>query len=163
STVIAMALGVAFAANGTFMLVAPATWYGLVPGVAATGPLNPHFVRDIGAAYLVSGAALAWFGIDARARMAALAGAAVLVLHPLVHAGEAVGHDAFVSWPDLFAVVLPAALALWLTLFSTRTTEMTMLQWLLRRRIAAFERSTGYDASYVRDILDADMAAFLKF
>jgi len=160
---IAVVVGLALAANGTFMLVAPSAWYGLVPGVAATGPLNAHFVRDIGAAYLVSGAAFAWFGRDARTRMAALAGAAFLVLHALVHVGEAVGHHALVTWADLLAVVLPAALAAWLTLFPTRTTEMTMLQWLMRRRIAAFERATGYDASYVRDILDADMGAFLKF
>src|SRR5262249_52922948 len=50
---IAVVVGLALAANGTFMLVAPSAWYGLVPGVAATGPLNAHFVRDIGAAYLV--------------------------------------------------------------------------------------------------------------
>ena len=36
-----------------------------------------------------------------------------------------------------------------------------MLKWLMRRRIDAFERDFGYDASYMRDILDADMAAFM--
>jgi hypothetical protein len=35
-----------------------------------------------------------------------------------------------------------------------------MLKWLLRRRIDAFEREFGYDASYVREILDADLWAF---
>ncbi|MGE0665712.1 MAG: hypothetical protein AB7O49_04045 [Sphingomonadales bacterium] len=36
-----------------------------------------------------------------------------------------------------------------------------MLKWLLRRRIGAFEREFGYDASYMREVLDADMAAFV--
>jgi len=38
-----------------------------------------------------------------------------------------------------------------------------MLKWFIRRRIAAFERASGYDASYTRDILEADLGAFLKF
>ena len=32
-----------------------------IPGVAATGPANPHFIRDIGCAYLVTALALLWF------------------------------------------------------------------------------------------------------
>jgi len=119
SRALAVVLGFGLTANGSFMLADPAAWYGLVPGVPATGPLNPHFVRDIGAVYLVSGAALVWFGVDARARMAALAGAAFLGLHALVHAGEAVGHHALVPLPDLIAVFLPATLALWLALAPT--------------------------------------------
>src|SRR5262249_59030002 len=38
-----------------------------------------------------------------------------------------------------------------------------MLSWLIKRRLAAFERTYGYDASYVRDILDTDRSAFMKF
>jgi len=37
-----------------------------------------------------------------------------------------------------------------------------MLKWLIRRKIAAFERSLGYDASYMREVLDTDLAAFLR-
>ena len=40
------------AANGVAMLFASLAWYDAVPGVPATGPFNPHFVRDIGAIYL---------------------------------------------------------------------------------------------------------------
>jgi alkylhydroperoxidase family enzyme len=36
-----------------------------------------------------------------------------------------------------------------------------MLRWLMRRRIAAFERRWQYDMSYVRDILEADPRALL--
>lgn len=34
-----------------------------------------------------------------------------------------------------------------------------MLKWLIRRRIAAFERENGYDAGYLHEILDADPKA----
>ncbi len=53
--VILWLVGLAMVVNGGVMLVVPATWYALVPGVAGTGPLNAHFVRDIGGAYLVAG------------------------------------------------------------------------------------------------------------
>lgn len=38
-----------------------------------------------------------------------------------------------------------------------------MLKWLIRIRLAAFERSFDYDLSYARTILAADTRAFLKF
>lgn len=45
---VAVLFGVALAANGIFMLVAPENWYFAVPGVTSTGPFNQHFLRDIG-------------------------------------------------------------------------------------------------------------------
>jgi hypothetical protein len=38
-----------------------------------------------------------------------------------------------------------------------------MLNWLLRRRIDAFEREWDYDATYMRELLAADRAGFMKF
>jgi hypothetical protein len=38
-----------------------------------------------------------------------------------------------------------------------------MLKWLIRKRLAAFERTFQYDMSYARDVLDADTRAFLTF
>lgn len=38
-----------------------------------------------------------------------------------------------------------------------------MLRWLLRRRIAAFERTWNYDAGYLRDLIDADPWAAAAF
>ena len=38
-----------------------------------------------------------------------------------------------------------------------------MIQGLIRRRLNAFERGTGYDASYMREILDASLPAFRAF
>jgi hypothetical protein len=53
--------------------------------VNETGPFNPHFVRDVGAAFLVAGGGLLWYARDVRARPAALAGAGFLALHALIH------------------------------------------------------------------------------
>ena len=66
--IVARIVGLGLIANGLTMLAVPPAWYDLVPGVPQTGPLNPHFVRDIGAAYLVAGATLVWFAIDHAAR-----------------------------------------------------------------------------------------------
>jgi hypothetical protein len=38
-----------------------------------------------------------------------------------------------------------------------------MLKWLVRRRIAAFERDYGYDSSYANDILDVSTRALFVF
>lgn len=38
-----------------------------------------------------------------------------------------------------------------------------MLKWILRRQVAAFERTWNYDASYMRELIDADPSAMLAF
>src|SRR5215470_2722954 len=113
---IAIGLGLALAANGFLMLVDPAGWYAMVPGVPETGPLNAHFIRDIGAAYLVSSVAIAALALDPRAGPAALVGALFLTLHALVHVGDHVG-DAIAGrmhadhlLAELVGVYAPAAL-----------------------------------------------------
>lgn len=76
----------AFLANALAMLADPATWYATTPGVAHTGPLNLHFIRDIGVAYLTLALLLA--GAAAIPRHAfILTGAATLylALHALLH------------------------------------------------------------------------------
>src|SRR5271154_7626838 len=44
-----------------------------------------------------------------------------------------------------------------------RKEKYTMINWFLRRWIAKFERTWNYDASYLRDVLDADPRALLAF
>lgn len=83
-------LGLIALANGSVMLFAPQAWYLSVPGVPHTGPLNMHFVRDIGCAYLVSGMSFIWlWRVGQRAWPAAVNGCAFLALHAVVHLGEA--------------------------------------------------------------------------
>jgi hypothetical protein len=38
-----------------------------------------------------------------------------------------------------------------------------MMKWMIRRKLAAFEREHDYDASYMREVLATDLGAFLKF
>jgi hypothetical protein len=38
-----------------------------------------------------------------------------------------------------------------------------MLTWIIKSRLAAFERQHGYDASYMRAVLDTDPKAFFTF
>ena len=56
---IAAILAIPTLINGLAMLVAGPFWYASVPGVTETGPFNPHFVQDIGVAFLAAGLALA--------------------------------------------------------------------------------------------------------
>ena len=82
SGVLAAVLG----ANGLVMLFASLWWYGAVDGVKETGPFNPHFVRDIGAAYLVAASGLAWYAWrPVQGWPALVAGAAFLTLHAAIH------------------------------------------------------------------------------
>ena len=38
-----------------------------------------------------------------------------------------------------------------------------MLKWFIHRKLRAFEREHGYDASYMHEVLDTDLLAFRKF
>jgi hypothetical protein len=38
-----------------------------------------------------------------------------------------------------------------------------VLKWLMQRRIAAFEQTYGYDAGYLREMLEADTGALMRF
>lgn len=120
--IIAWILGIALAINGLAMLGWPEDWYQLMPGVPDTGPFNPHFVRDIGCAYLAAGAALIWFALRPAGRPAALIGAAFLGLHALVHLWDALAgrehvHNLLVDLPSVF---LPPLLAFWIAIVRPR-------------------------------------------
>jgi peptidoglycan/LPS O-acetylase OafA/YrhL len=110
---IAAVVAVLTVLNGLMMLLAGAAWYESVPGVSETGPYNPHFIQDIGAAFLVAGLALATRIWRPRYWPAAVAGAGFLAVHALLHLVMiASGHDHYAAF-DLIAIVLPSALALY--------------------------------------------------
>ena len=99
--------------NGVMMLFGGSAWYASVPGASETGPYNPHFVQDIGAAFLVAGLALAARAWRPVYWPAAVAGAGFLAAHAVIHLVAIVaGHDPHTAF-DLAAVVLPSALALY--------------------------------------------------
>jgi hypothetical protein len=99
--------------NGTLMLFDGASWYASVPGVVETGPYNPHFIQDIGAAFLVAGLALAARAWRPTYWPAAVAGAGFLAAHALIHLGMIVAGRDHHAALDLAIIVLPSALALY--------------------------------------------------
>jgi hypothetical protein len=111
--VTAAALGSAAVLNGAFMLIDGARWYDSVPGLAHTGPYNPHFVADIGAAYLVAGLALIARAWRPRYWPAAIAGAAFMVAHALIHVADLTLQRSGNPNVDVFLVILPSLLAFW--------------------------------------------------
>ena len=104
-------LGLGNLANAIWMLVSPYTWYHDLPaGVPDTGPLNYHFVRDLGAAFFTM--AVAFFVSAPKAqqrRGVVLAVGLWYVLHSIIHLYDvAAGHlDAHHLLLDFPLVYLP--------------------------------------------------------
>jgi hypothetical protein len=119
-------LGLLHVANGLFMLIAPGRWYASVPGVTMTGPFNPHFILDIGMAFVASGAGLI-LGARRNGAMLAVAGATWPALHALIHINGWVLHgipaDPQIATSEAVGVVGLAALGVllaWLRLRGER-------------------------------------------
>jgi hypothetical protein len=110
---IAAILAIPTLINGLAMLIAGQRWYESVPGVTETGPFNPHFVQDIGVAFLAAGLALAARAWRPRYWPAAVAGAGFLAAHALIHLVLIMGGHSHHVASDLLAIVLPSAIALY--------------------------------------------------
>jgi len=109
-------LGLYFLVTGIYILCWPLAFYDNTPGLAAMGPFNLHFIRDVSFAFLVSGAGIL-YGLKTRQRGAVLIAAAWPFLHALFHAyiwsHRGFPFD-FIWFFDLAAVILPGLMALWL-------------------------------------------------
>jgi hypothetical protein len=111
-----LVLGILHIVNGAWMLASPMSWYAAIPGVAQTGPINHHFVQDIGLAFLASGAGLV---VGGRKGMAAYAIAGTIWpgLHALLHIWGWFAHGfpqaADVAASEAIGVVLVGALGAW--------------------------------------------------
>jgi hypothetical protein len=105
-------LGILNLANGLWMLSAPESWYLHLPAaVPDTGPLNVHFVRDIGAAFCTIGLALCVAAPRApRHRGVILAASVFFGLHAVIHVVDMVsGRLHHSHWLiDFPGVFLPA-------------------------------------------------------
>ena len=124
SRAIAIGLSAMLGLNGLAMLFGSFWWYNTVPGVTATGGFNPHFVRDIGMAYIVTAGGLVWFARAPVAAWPALVGSALfLTLHASIHVFDATcsvrGLADFIR--DLPGVYLPAAILVGVTWLVART------------------------------------------
>ena len=110
---IAAVLAIPTLVNGLAMLAAGSLWNDTVPGVTDTGPFNPHFVQDIGLAFLMASLALAVRAWRPRYWPAAVAGAGFLAAHALLHVALIAGGHSHHVASDLLAIVVPSALALY--------------------------------------------------
>ena len=108
-------------ANAAWMLLDPEHWYHHLPAhVPEYGPLNLHFVRDIGIAFLVSGLGLGAAAIRPYARRAFVLGAALFYAgHASVHLYELLtGGPASHLWKgESMMVYFPALFLCAITLF----------------------------------------------
>lgn len=123
--IVAAVFGFSLAATAAVMLFAPRAWYDVFPGVLETGPFNPHFVRDLGCAFIAVAGVLLVHAVARRPPISALIAMAVFIaLHALVHIGELfamsgarAGHAVL---RDLPSVYLPAILLIWFAVAAMR-------------------------------------------
>jgi alkylhydroperoxidase family enzyme len=162
---IARLLAVLLAANAAYMLYAAEAWYRAVPGVAATGPFNHHFVGDVGLAFLAAAVAL-FVGSLKPERLAgyALPAAVFLAGHALLHLFGFGLHDhAGGSWfADAGAIYLPALIALWLALPPPPkgVAAAALSGRLSEAMIRSGEKKLGVTLDYLREIAANAPAAF---
>ena len=116
-------------ANGIWMLAGPEGWYyGLPAAVPDTGPLNLHFVRDIGATYVTMAAALCWAGARPADRVPLVAMVLLFhILHGAEHmldtlAGRLPASHWLIDFPGVYLPMLVLAALLWL--LPSRTTRI---------------------------------------
>jgi len=100
--------------NGIWMLVDPPGWYTKLPAaVPDTGPLNEHFVRDIGSAFVVMSVGLLVAAFRPALRLPLVALTSLFYwLHALVHVTDTLaGRLPPSHWAiDFPGVYLPAIL-----------------------------------------------------
>jgi hypothetical protein len=119
--------GLANTASGLWMLAAPGHWYFNIPaGVPDTGPMNEHFIRDIGCVFLVMGLALLAGAAKPTVRLAALVMVTAWhVMHSMVHVADTfAGRLEPAHWLiDTPGVYGPTVLLLVLTVLWARTAQ----------------------------------------
>lgn len=124
--ILAAAVAAILAYNGLHMLLWPENWYHSLPSVPHTGPLNVHFVRDIGAAYLGGAIGMVIGFWKPVWRLPAAIPALVFIgLHALLHVLEwGHGHaaSAHEGWLDRIGIYVP---------------PVVMLVWMMRRETGA--------------------------
>ncbi len=153
-------------AIGVFMLVDPYGWYQALPTVKFTGPPNPHFIRDIGLAYLTCAALLGFAFVNLRMRwLAAFAGSLWLAMHGALHIWEVTkgicSTNAFLM--DAPAV-LGAPLLVWIALgilFARQRISPAGAPDFAYLQVV--EQRTQGESGYIREIAAAPGGALEKF
>lgn len=111
-------VGVFAILNAALIWGATELWYDRTPGVSQTGPLNLHFARDVGLAFLCSGLTLI-FAAYRGDKSIGVCGAAWLVSHAVFHIWIWIARGMqldLVALTNVLGIQVPAALALWAAL-----------------------------------------------
>ena len=120
-TIICLIFGSISILNAIWMLIAPEHWYYNLPaGVPVYGPLNVHFIRDIGCIFLLVGSGLVVAGFYLPYRLPLFTmHTAFYLLHMFVHIHEVVSGRIQLSmfWTDLPGVYIPAVILFILNIF----------------------------------------------
>lgn len=155
--------------NGLMMILAPADWYQMVPGVSQTGEFNGHFITDIGFAFILSACGITWRLLDAvRGKSAALIGAFFLLLHAGYHLFETMvsNHHAGNFFTEFAGIYIPAFVGFYIA----SSANISSPSWFQRIGqifahigIKKFAQTFYYDANYMHDIADADLDAIVRF
>lgn len=112
-------LGLGGIANGVWMLTSSYTWFtGIPAAVTDTGPLNNHFVHDLGVVFIIAGIGALWCAVQKDFRNPVHVGLTLFYVgHALIHVVEiAVGRLPPAHWLiDAPLTFLPAILlvAIW--------------------------------------------------
>lgn len=157
--------GGTLAVTGGMMLLGGEGWYLSTPGVSATGPFNPHFVLDIGFAYLASGVSIlagAWLA----SRPVMIAGLSWPVLHALLHGTGLIVHGAAsveAFWTETLGVMAPVLVGV--AAFAFVPVQRLGLGGasVLHKGLSAFEHDWSYDAAYLHKIADMAPDTFMTF
>ena len=111
-------------ANSIWMLLSPLSWYEKFPAdIPHTGPLNLHFIRDLGVVYLVVAFAFAWAARNIERSLAVhIALTVFFVGHALIHLVDiAAGRLPHAHWLiDTPGVFVPAFLMIILAVPAVR-------------------------------------------
>ena len=135
--VIYFLMALSCAISGIWMLVSPIGWYHSFPAaIPDTGPLNPHFIRDIGVTFSIIAATLSW-GASRRqpiwslhfVLMSFFVGHALLHIADLITARLPPSHWLL----DSVSVFLPAVVMITLALPPVWR-AVTTTSWLIKTR-----------------------------
>ena len=113
--------------NGLWMLISSSTWFTMMPiGAEDTGPLNSHFVHDIGLVYSLTGIGLFWCAYKLKEAVAIhLSITLFMGGHAIIHIGEILsGKLPTMHWLiDFPLVTFPAIILIGLTPIILKQTQ----------------------------------------
>lgn len=150
---------------GAFMVWQPESWYQAIPTVRFTGPSNPHFIRDIGLAYLLSAMMLGYAAAYPPGRwLAGVAGNLWLSAHGVFHVWEVANGicSPGIFWQDAPGVLGPPLLV-WLALGTLIARQRIVPAGLPKQVVlGAIDRLAPGESAFFHELARAPGHAFEK-